>query len=319
MPGLLYKISFRRWGSIPFLLLCLSSCQMFSRPHSPKGYFLPKPKVTFLNKELAEVSGVCFLDKENAFLAISDSKQYVYRLTNDGIASRYYADSIGPRTDYEDVVKVDTSTFVLASNGVILEINQSDSGQHTTTYSLTGDSLSLKVKHNFNSYGKKKFSIKDKGEKQNDFETLYYDSSQHALIMLCKSCKGENKQDIRTAYKFDLTTRQFDSEPFYTINSKDIKNIFKDGQVEFKPSAAAIHPIEKRLYILSSAGHLLVITDLLGKVQEVYRLNPTFYPQAEGIAFAANGDMYISNEAKMGKPTLLKIAYNPPGKNKKNR
>jgi uncharacterized protein YjiK len=38
------------------------------------------------------------------------------------------------------------------------------------------------------------------------------------------------------------------------------------------------------------------------------------YPQAEGIAFAPNGDLYISNEAKLGKPTLLYIPYKPSGK-----
>ena len=84
--------------------------------------------------------------------------------------------------------------------------------------------------------------------------------------------------------------------------------------MDFEPSAAAVHPLEKRLYILASSGNLLVITDFKGKVQEVYRLNPTLYPQAEGIAFAPNGDLYISNEAKLGKPTLLYIPYKPSGK-----
>ncbi|RYY98913.1 MAG: hypothetical protein EOO11_06605, partial [Chitinophagaceae bacterium] len=98
---------------------------------------------------------------------------------------------------------------------------------------------------------------------------------------------------------------------FYTISFKEVNDRLKDGRTEFKPSAAAIHPLERRLYILSSAGHLLVVTDLRGKVQETYRLNPSFYPQAEGIAFATNGDMYISNEAKLGKATLLRIPYQP--------
>jgi hypothetical protein len=47
-----------------------------------------------------------------------------------------------------------------------------------------------------------------------------------------------------------------------------VQNSLKDGKVDFEPSAAAIHPLEKRLYILASAGNLLVITDLKGKVQE---------------------------------------------------
>jgi len=64
------------------------------------------------------------------------------------------------------------------------------------------------------------------------------------------------------------------------------------------------------LYILSSAGQILVITDLAGKVSQAYRLNPDKFPQAEGIAFAPNGDMYIANEAKYGKAVLLVFKYN---------
>jgi hypothetical protein len=60
-----------------------------------------------------------------------------------------------------------------------------------------------------------------------------------------------------------------------------------------------------------------VVTDLKGKLQSAHRLNPTLYPQAEGIAFAPNGDLFVSNEAKLGKPTLLKINYNPSGKIRK--
>jgi uncharacterized protein YjiK len=57
-----------------------------------------------------------------------------------------------------------------------------------------------------------------------------------------------------------------------------------------------------------------VVTNLKGDVEEVFRLNPTLYPQAEGIAFAPNGDMYVTNEAKLGKPTLLYIPYKRSGK-----
>ncbi|RYD88418.1 MAG: hypothetical protein EOP50_19135 [Sphingobacteriales bacterium] len=86
-------------------------------------------------------------------------------------------------------------------------------------------------------------------------------------------------------------------------------DVLKDGEAEFKPSAAAFHPFTHKLYILSSAGQLLVVTNGRDSVEEVFRLNPSFYPQAEGIAFAENGDMYISNEAKLGKATLLRIPY----------
>jgi uncharacterized protein YjiK len=134
--------------------------------------------------------------------------------------------------------------------------------------------------------------------------------------MLCKACAHERKQGIRTAYRFDLATRQFDSAPFYTIDKDAVKATLKDANAKFDPSAAALHPINKRLYILSSAGNLLVITDNRGAVMNAFPLNPDDFPQSEGIAFAPNGDMFISNEKKHGEPTLLRFPYRQSEKKK---
>jgi hypothetical protein len=66
---------------------------------------------------------------------------------------------------------------------------------------------------------------------------------------------------------------------------------------------------------LSSAGNLLVIADTRGKIIEAYHLNEEQFPQAEGIAFAPNGDMFITNEGKYNAPTLQEFKY-LNGKNK---
>jgi uncharacterized protein YjiK len=107
-----------------------------------------------------------------------------------------------------------------------------------------------------------------------------------------------------------MGTWQFSDTPAYQINVDDIEKITGDPITQFKPSAALIHPIEKRLYILAAVNRLLVITDLNGKVQEAYNLRHTVFKQPEGIAFAPNGDMYISNEsADEAQANILKFKY----------
>lgn len=279
----MYK-SLTKFLPCTLLLLLLTSCEMFWSPHSPPGYLLPKPHRIILEKKLNEISGISFLPTERAMLAIADDKQKIYKLSPEGVISNYFEEDFAEeQQDFEDVVKVDRVVYALVSDGTIYSIRNTDTGLAVTT-------------HPFPS------------EEKNDFETLYYDPAARGLIMLCKSCAFE-KKGARTAFRFDLATQRFDNQPYYTIQSKEVADILKDGKIDFSPSAAAIHPIEKRLYILSSAGLLMVIADTRGKVLGAHRLKPNFYPQAEGIAFASNGDMYVSNEAKYGKPSLLKITY----------
>jgi uncharacterized protein YjiK len=222
---------------------------------------------------------------DTTILAVSDSKRKVFELDIRMLKLRDYSEKMYTQSDFEDLVKIDSTVYVLISNGTVI-------------------SMPLRV-HDSSSTIAYPFPFSGK----NDFETLYYDQALNALIVLCKSCESDKGKQLRSAYRFDLLTKQFDSSSFYTISTKDVKQVMKNDDADFSPSAAAIHPIDKRLYILSSAGNLLVIADTRGKVLEGYNLNPDQYPQAEGITFSPTGTLYISNEGKYGNPTLLMYPY----------
>lgn len=258
---------------------------------SPQNYEIDKPQRMELGKALNEISGISYNQNDSSLLAISDSKERVFDLNIKTKKLKDYTEKIvEPNSDLEDIVKIDTAIFLLMSKGVLVEVP--DKGPDTT--------------------GIKMYDLGLSGS--NDFETLYYDASANGLVLLCKTCSREKGTGVRTAFRFDLRTRTFDSSALFTISRGEIKNLLKNADAKFEPSAAAIHPLNKRLYILSSAGHLLVITDTRGQVSEAYDLNPDLFPQAEGIAFAPNGDMYISNEGKYGKATLLLFRYRQNGK-----
>lgn len=251
---------------------------------SPRGYDLHRPVVRELGKSLNEISGIFCVPGEDALLAIADSKDNIFRLDlrreklTDKVKDFY------EQGDFEDIVQLDSSVFVLISNGSIVEVPLQ------STDSVNVFSLNL--------------------EGKNDFETLYFDPVAKGLVMLCKDCEMDEPNNGRSAFRFDLENRQFDPEPFYIISDSEVMKVLKSDDIKFKPSAAAIHPLEDRLYILASAGQLLIIADRRGNVAEVYHLNPDHHPQAEGIAFAPNGTMYISNEGKYGSPTLKMYSYN---------
>lgn len=283
------------------LLLCLAMALLLAggckrkAVVSPENYRIDQPQKTLLGKALNEISGICFAQKAT-LLAVSDSKEKIFEIH---LASRKLKDHTGKvvenNADLEDIVQVDSSIYLLESKGVIKEIKDG------ATNAAEAKTYTLPV------------------EGKNDFETLYYDPSVNSLVVLCKTCAAEKGTGIRTAYRFDLATKAFDSSAFFTIDKGEVRRLLKNSNAKFDPSAAAIHPLNKRLYILSSAGHLLVVTDNRGAVIEAYDLNPDEFPQAEGIAFAPNGDMYISNEGKYGSPALLVFPYRQTPTKKDNK
>jgi hypothetical protein len=53
-----------------------------------------------------------------------------------------------------------------------------------------------------------------------------------------------------------------------------------------------------------------VVTDKKGKIEQAFHISGIMFPQPEGITFASNGDMFISNEiATEQAATLLKFRY----------
>ncbi|MGV3530105.1 MAG: SdiA-regulated domain-containing protein [Flavisolibacter sp.] len=270
----------------------LASCKhkSFTSPH---GYDLNNPQQMELGKVLNEISGVVFHDDNDDLLGISDSRRQVFEINPKSLKLKDYTDKlVPPDSDLEDLARANGRLFLLASNGTIFDAPESA----RDTAGVTSYQINL--------------------PEPNDFETLYYDPSADGLIMLCKSCAFDKGEKRQSAFRFNLETKTFDTTVYYSISKEDVKEVLKDDDAKFDPSAAAIHPENKRLYIISSAGNLLVVADTRGKVVEAYKLNPDLYPQPEGIAFAPNGTMFITNEGKYGKPTLYIFPYQKDVKKK---
>jgi len=268
-------------------LLLLAGCN-HADIQGPEGYDMGAPIERELGKVLTEISGINYNTDSNSLLAISDNERNIFEINLRTEKLRDFVVNFYKKADYEDLVKVNDTVYVMISDGTIVAVPADGTANDST----------IRVYP---------FWSKDK----NDFETLYYDPGADGLIMMCKECAGEKNKKVRTAYRFNLSGAKFDSTEFYTISIDSVEARMKNEDADFKPSAAAIHPIEKRLYILGSAGQLMVITDLKGNVQEAYPLHPDKHPQAEGIAFSPSGTMYISNEGKYGKATLQVFPYKP--------
>jgi hypothetical protein len=252
---------------------------------STPGYDFSKPEIRQLHKRLKEISGINYLGNEK--LAAEEDESGTIYLVNFKTGNIDSSFNFGPHNDYEDMVTVKDYYYLLNSNGDIYRVNRKSPNAATT----------------------KVFTF---GKQDMEFESLYLDESGKRLVMICKSCAGNEHNSVIDAYDFDLQKETYSASPVYAIEEAPVRKLLHTGKEKFKPSAAAIHPIEKKLYILCSVGRLLLVCSLQGVVENGWPLDPAIYIQPEGLTFAPNGDMYISNEGrgtKATKATILKLPY----------
>ncbi|HET9823950.1 MAG TPA: SdiA-regulated domain-containing protein [Chitinophagaceae bacterium] len=256
---------------------------------SPPGYDFNKPYVYILPEILNEISGVTYYPKDSSVFAIQDEKGWLFKIhfKSPLEVERWKFSSGG---DYEDVALVDSTFFVLKSKGVIEKFKF-----------VSGDSLAIQ-------------SFKVPEETKNEFETLFYDSMLHQLILICKNCEDDKKKQV-TSWAFDPDRNLFSAG--FIIETSTIREQLGDGgKSRFKPSAAAIHPLTGELYIIASVNHALVILKKDHSLKSTYKINPSLFKQPEGLTFTPKGDLIISNEsAERGTAAdILFFKYNKPTK-----
>lgn len=270
-----------------FIVLSFQACSRQGKSFVPPipGYSTTNKQVIVLDKELLEISGMFYLP-DTRIAAINDEDGKIFLINST--TGDYTVTKFGRKRDYEDIVMVGDYYYVLESNGNI----------HRVPVAMANTEDEFEFPR----------------EKKIEFESLYYDPNLAKLVLVSKE-QRETKKGVIT-YTFSLDSLQFSEGILYEIRRKEIHLHLKDNNAQFKPSAAAIHPILKKLFIVASVGKAILQTTLDGKIEGAWQMNPDQFPQAEGICFAPNGDMFISNEGVDGKATILKFPYSPSGKQK---
>lgn len=245
---------------------------------------MTEPQRFRVRESMQEISGIVLFPDERHIYSINDEQGKIFEI--NVTANEPYPNSKFDRSgDYEDLAHTDKGWIVLKSNGTLYQIHDIFTDSVTST------------EYPFLRQGKQ------------EFESIYPDASSNSLVVICKQCEEDKGQRATTAYRFNLSTMQYDTAPAYRLDVTEIAKAAGNDMKNFRPSAAAVHPIEKRLYIIDAINNLLVITDMNGKVQEAHHLKSKLFEQPEGISFAPNGDMYISNEAGDGIADILKFTY----------
>jgi uncharacterized protein YjiK len=254
-------------------------------------------------EKLVEISAISFY-KKSQLICVQDEagKVFIYDLkkteVKDGI-------NFGKKGDYEGIAEVNDTIYVLSSNGKLHQITHFDLPDQKTK------------------------EIQTQLDGKNDTEGLCYDEKHHRLLIACKQNPGNNLKGVRAVYAFDLMSMSLSKNPVYTVSldelkrylfehekekfaGQEIKNIFEGkGDVTFQPSEIATHPITHDVYLISTVGKLMVVLNEDGKIKFIKSLGESEFKQPEGLCFAKNGTMYISDEGRSGNGNILQFKYQP--------
>ncbi len=281
-------------------------------PSSPTNfvlkYNLEEPDQAFdLPEILIEISGLGFDKNYEKLYAVQDENGLIFVI--DKISGEvekkieFHKDG-----DYEGVEVVGDVVYVVKNSGTVYEVK--NIGQEDQTMEKYNLFLS----------------------KENDVEGLGFDPATKKLLLACKGvpATGESFEVIRykkVVYGFDINTKEIDSLPVYNIQmdaiqqclhtSTSIKNTeelmacfsLDKEDLDFNPSAIAIHPLTKDIYVLSSSGKTMIVLNYEGEIIYIEKMNKKVHRQPEGIAFDADGTLYISNEGKKETAKIYKFNY----------
>ena len=261
-------------------------------------YRLNKPdRVYELPEELEEISGLSTLSPTQ-LLCNEDETGRLY-VFNTETAQIEQSIRWGEEGDYEGVAVKGSSAYVLKSDGDIFEI-QSFMEQERQVKKYNNEQL-----------------------EGCEAEGLCLLPGTDMLLVACK--KGE--ADYRSIYAFNTQEGKLQTEPYRQLSFSGLEDKLldtnldkfalrlrnfldpKDGSALLFPSGIATHPFTREIYVLSAKTELLVVYTGEGALKNIYELTHERFLQPEAIMFTANGDMYIGNEGKGGKPNILKFIY----------
>jgi len=270
------------------------------RADSAYGYDFFSPDAEFkLDNDLVEISGLTVFD-EGHLAAIEDEHGRFYVIdfaTGDVTGIHKFAG----KDDYEGIEMAGTRLFALRSDGQIREISNYDT-----------DDLDID-------------KVKTPLGAKCDAEGLAFDADRQRLLIACKEHPGKGLKRQRAIYALDLGSMEVSEKPVYTISTgeiavhaqsanavddtiRDLVYPFMDLD-RFKPSALAVHPVTKDVFVLSSVLKVLVVLSSNGNIAAIFELDDRMLEQPEGLAFLPNGDLFISSEGVHRKARLARFNY----------
>lgn len=246
-----------------------------------------------LPKELDEISGLAFSGDGRLF-AHGDQDATIWQLdARDGrvlktfsVASNGTDPGMGKKQaksgplagDFEDLQIVGDRFYLISSNGILAEFREGADGA-SVPYTAHDTGLG----------------------KTCEIEGLAYDSAGRSLLILCKIPHEDRYRNQIVIFAWSLDRQAADTAPRIRV---DYSRLAGTGQRTFHGSAMTFAPDRRSLVLVAGPQKSFVELGLDGEVLSSGGLDEKAHRQPEGIAFAPDGTLLISDEGAGKRATI---------------
>jgi hypothetical protein len=252
----------------------VTALQSTSAEATLSRYDLSKPAADRweLPKALQEISGLA-VDSAGRIFAHDDEQAIIYQLdpATHRVVKRFSFGLPALRGDFEAIAVVGRQVILTTSDGVLYAGREGRDGESVPYVTqATGVGRDCEV------------------------EGMVYEAAGRALLFACKTPRTQALVGHLAVLRWSLDRKALDPRPWIFPGLSGITRELK-GQ-SFHPSELLRVPGNGHYLVLSGREHAIAEITPAGKVVAVAHLRRRDHRQAEGLAFAPDGALLISDE-----------------------
>ena len=260
------------------------------RKISLKSYTLNEETATHMKLPtyLEEISGLA-MTRDNRLLAHNDERGVIFEINyrNGSIAKAFQlTDMKNPvASDFEGIATIDDQIYLVTSSGRIYECREGTAGESVL------------------------FNVYTTGVGRDcEIEGLTYDESKRALLLMCKDARSEDLEGQLAVYHWSIDEKQIRKDAHTVIPVIEFSQHIKGKK--FQPSGIERHPMSGNYFIVAARQGAIAEITPGGKVIAVREFPAQWHRQVEGITFAADGTLIVSDEGagKRARLTLYPVS-----------
>ena len=237
---------------------------------------------------LQEISGLA-MTLDNRLLAHNDERGIIFEIDyrNGSIVKAFGLTDLRKPVadDFEGIAVANDRIYLVTSSGRLYECREGADGQTVL------------------------FNIYTTGVGRDcEIEGLAYDPGERALVLMCKNPRSPELEGQLAIYRWSIDTKQLVEDVDTVIPIIDFSRHIKGKK--FQPSGIERHPVSGNYFVVAARQRAIAEITPSGQVVAVMKFPADWHRQPEGITFAADNTLIVSDEGagKRARLTLYPIS-----------